>query len=145
MGRFDCWLTLQTANWVLGNHDNWRVGSRLGPHNMDGLNMAALLLPGVAVTYQGEEIGMLNTNISWENTVDPAGLNCGPDRYQEPGCSRDPERTPLQWDTTEQAGFTAGQPWLPVNPDYMQGVNVETQTALPTSHLRIYSQVGYLV
>ena len=71
----------KTANWVLGNHDNWRLGSRFGQENMDGFNMVSLLLPGVAVTYNGEEIGMVNTEVSWEDTVDPAGINCGEDHY----------------------------------------------------------------
>ena len=48
---------------------------------MDGFNMLSLLLPGVAVTYNGEEIGMVNTEVSWEDTVDPAGLSCGEEHY----------------------------------------------------------------
>ena len=48
---------------------------------MDGFNMLSLLLPGVAVTYNGEEIGMTNTLVSWEDTVDPAGINCGQDHF----------------------------------------------------------------
>ena len=82
------------ANWVTGSHDMGRVGSRLGDQLIDHMNMLALMLPGLAVTYQGEEVGMLDTAISWEDTRDPAGCACGPERYQE--CSRDPERTPFQ-------------------------------------------------
>ena len=82
------------ANWVTGSHDMGRVASRLGEHLVDHMNMLALMLPGLSVTYQGEEMGMRNTNISWEETRDPAGCACGPARYQE--CSRDPERTPFQ-------------------------------------------------
>ena len=58
-----------------------RLGSRFGEGNMDGFNMLSLLLPGVAVTYNGEEIGMTNTLVSWEDTVDPAGINCGHDHF----------------------------------------------------------------
>ena len=83
----------------------------------DHLNMLLLLLPGVSVTYQGEELGMTDTNITWEDTLDPAGLACGPDRYQE--CSRDPQRTPFQWNADLHAGFSeAEQTWLPVNMNY---------------------------
>ena len=45
------------------------------------------------------------------------------------GCSRDPERTPMQWDTSQNSGFTNGtDPWLPVNPNYMNGINVMDQS-----------------
>ena len=53
---------------------------------MDAFNLIILTLPGIAVTYQGEEIGMTNGNITFEDTVDPSGCNCGPDLYQN--CSR---------------------------------------------------------
>ena len=60
------------ANWVLGNHDQWRVGTRHGSDLIDAFNMITLTLPGVSVTYQGEEIGMVNNfDITWEETVDP--------------------------------------------------------------------------
>ena len=45
---------------------------------MDAFNLITMTLPGVAVTYQGEEIGMVNNDISYEDTVDPSGCNCGP-------------------------------------------------------------------
>ena len=59
----------------------FRLGSRFGEGNIDGFNMMSLLLPGVAVTYNGEEIGMTNTDVSWEDTVDPAGINCGEEHF----------------------------------------------------------------
>lgn len=62
---------------------------------VDIMNMILLMLPGTAVTYYGEEIGMCNAEISWEQTVDPAGKNAGPERFHL--FSRDPERTPMQW------------------------------------------------
>ena len=117
----------------------FRLGSRFGEGNIDGFNMVSLLLPGVAVTYNGEEIGMVNTEVSWEDTVDPAGLNCGPDHFSEEGCSRDPERTPMQWSREAQAGFTnASKAWLPVNPNYREGVNVREQADSSDSHLGVY-------
>lgn len=61
-----------------------------------------LLLPGVSVTYNGEEIGMENTWISWEDTKDPQGCNAGKEGYEK--VSRDPARTPFQWDNTTSAG-----------------------------------------
>jgi alpha-glucosidase len=106
---------------------------------MDAFNLITLTLPGVAVTYQGEELGMTNANISYEDTVDPSGCNCGPDRYDEIGCSRDPERTPFQWSGTDKnAGFSNGDPtWLPVNSNFVD-VNVESERDNPDSHLNIY-------
>jgi alpha-glucosidase len=70
---------------------------------VDGMNMLALFLPGTAITYYGEEIGMEDTFISWEQTVDPASINAG--RHGYLNRSRDPERTPFQWDDTLNAGM----------------------------------------
>ena len=108
---------------------DFRLGSRFGAANIDGFNMMSLMLPGVAVTYNGEEIGMTNTAVSWEDTVDPAGLNCGEEHFNDFMCSRDPERTPMQWDSSDNAGFTkADKPWLPVNENYLTGINVAHQS-----------------
>lgn len=61
-----------------------------------------LLLPGVGVTYYGDEIGMEDTFVSWEDTVDPSGIRAGREGYAQ--SSRDPERTPFEWDNTTSAG-----------------------------------------
>ena len=97
------------------------------------------MLGGVSVTYQGEELGMTNTNISWEDTLDPAGLACGQERYQE--CSRDPERTPMQWNSDSNASFSsASHTWLPLNPNY-PWLNVEKQLFaddIHNTHIGVY-------
>lgn len=61
-----------------------------------------LLLPGVAVIYNGDEIGMEDTVLSWEDTKDNEACNAGKDNYLSK--SRDYERTPFQWDNTTSAG-----------------------------------------
>ena len=85
---------------------------------------------------------MTNTNISYADTVDPAGCNCGPENYQL--CSRDPERTPMQWSNEKNAGFSnSDTTWLPVNPNYLE-VNVEAQKSAPESHLKVYQALANL-
>uniref|UniRef100_A0A182Y1H5 alpha-glucosidase n=1 Tax=Anopheles stephensi TaxID=30069 RepID=A0A182Y1H5_ANOST len=153
-------------NWVLGNHDQHRVASRFGEDMIDAMNMIMFSLPGVSVTYnvricifeympnrssttemlhfcftflQGEEIGMEDVWISYNDTVDPAACNAGPDRYQY--TTRDPERTPFQWDSTKNAGFSTGNhTWLPVSPNYTR-VNVELQQGLERSHLNVFRKL----
>ncbi len=102
----DEWFTKlpegRTANWLVGNHDQDRVSARFADYVVDPLNMIVHLLPGSSVIYYGEEIGMQGTEISWENSRDPAGCNAGPDRYQI--FSRDPERTPMQWNSEKNSG-----------------------------------------
>nr|CAD7575117.1 unnamed protein product [Timema californicum] len=120
--------------------DNMPEGSRF-PHLADAINMIAQLLPGTAVTYMGEEIAMEDTFISWEQTVDPPGLNAGPERYQL--FSRDPERTPYQWDNTTSAGFsTNATTWLPVNPNYLT-LNLAAQVNADESesHYKVYQRL----
>ena len=109
---------------------------------MNAFNLITLTLPGVSVTYQGEEIGMTNTEISWEDTVDPSGCNCGIDHYADRSCSRDPERTPMQWNNADaNAGFSsADKTWLPVNPNY-ETVNVKSEMLDPYSHLNFLKTI----
>lgn len=87
----------------IGNHDKNRVASRYTPDQVDAMNMLNLLLPGVSVTYYGEEIGMEDVWISWEDTQDPQACN-GADETTYESSSRDPERTPFQWDASTSAG-----------------------------------------
>jgi len=86
----------------LGNHDNSRVASRTNPMLVDGLHMMQLLLPGTPITYYADELGAKNTFVRWDQTIDPAGLIVGIDRYTE--YTRDPERAPFPWDDSINAG-----------------------------------------
>ncbi|XP_046668931.1 maltase 2-like [Homalodisca vitripennis] len=125
-----------TPNWVIGNHDNGRIADRYGPEMVDAMNLLTGVLPGVKVVYNGEEIGMQNTFIRWDQTVDPSGRLLGPYRYQFG--SRDPERTPMQWDDSPNAGFSSSKTtWLPVNPNYWW-LNVEAQRSAESSHLKVF-------
>uniref|UniRef100_A0A1I8PUB2 alpha-glucosidase n=1 Tax=Stomoxys calcitrans TaxID=35570 RepID=A0A1I8PUB2_STOCA len=116
------WTNHQTANWVVGNHDNNRVADRMGHHKVDLLNIIVNTLPGASVTYYGEEIGM--SNVPTECT----SISCD---------SRDPERSPMQWTPGTNAGFTDGpSTWLPISSDYMM-YNVETERMVGRSSLNI--------
>ncbi|XP_055857371.1 maltase A3-like [Episyrphus balteatus] len=132
----------RTANWVLGNHDKNRVGSRMGIDRIDMLNMLIKVLPGCSVTYQGEEIGMTDVWISWNDTVDPQACNSNPSVYEK--MSRDPCRTPFQWNNGKNAGFSNGnKTWLPVSHLYPL-VNVKREHEIPNSHLNIYKELQAL-
>ncbi|XP_021925052.1 maltase 2-like isoform X2 [Zootermopsis nevadensis] len=132
----------RTPNWVLGNHDQHRVASRFSRELVDGLNFLAHLLPGIGVTYNGEEIGMENTLITWEQCQDPQGINAGPDHYLE--ATRDLERTPFQWDNSTSAGFSSNETtWLPVNENYKE-LNLEVQKTAAKSHYKVYKQITEL-
>ncbi|WP_456115189.1 alpha-amylase family glycosyl hydrolase, partial [Streptomyces endophyticus] len=69
---------------------------------MDAFNMLVLLLPGIAITYMGEEIGMVNGFVPWSETKDPQACNTDdPVNFIE--VSRDPVRTPFQWSNGKNA------------------------------------------
>jgi len=100
--------------------------------------MAALYLTlrGTPIMYYGEEIGMKTTPPTRKEDVkDPIGRSGWP---KEKG--RDGERTPMQWDARENAGFTTGTPWLPVPPTYKTH-NVATETKDPNSVLEFYKRM----
>ena len=88
-----------TAAWVLSNHDFPRLPDRYGAHAVRGAAVLACTLPGMTFLYQGDEIGM----------IDGPGGDPPRDR-----AGRDPHRHPMQWDSTPGAGFTTGDPWLPL-------------------------------
>jgi alpha-glucosidase len=122
-------------NWVLGNHDQPRIASRIGLQQARVAAMLLLTLPGTLTMYYGEELGMTNVPIPADQVQDPAEKN-------EPGigAGRDPERTPMQWTSGRSAGFTTGHPWLPLS-DNSHTVNVETQQADPASILHLYRRL----
>lgn len=140
------WLDLipkgNVSNWVIGNHDNKRPASRFGIQRADAVNILIQTLPGVGVTYFGEELGLEDVHLSWEDTIDPAGCNTNSTIYEK--YSRDPVRTPMPWNAETNAGFsTAAKTWLPLSPDY-KTKNVVQQKADAKSHLKIFQKLTKL-
>ena len=146
----------------LGNHDVPRMVSKYGDDRPEfrelsakALNTLLLTMPGTTYCYQGDEIGMTNINFTRiEQYRDLQAIN----NYQaakEKGedlnaymnylakFSRDHARTPVQWNGEEQAGFTSGQPWLAVNPNYT-AINVAEQEGDVRSVLNHFRQLTTL-
>jgi alpha-glucosidase len=119
-------------NWVLGNHDRSRLASRVGTDQTRVAAMLLLTLRGTPTLYQGDELGLLDVFIPPDRVRDPWELNL-PGR----GLGRDPVRTPMPWSGDANAGFTDGQPWLPLNSDWPDN-NVAAQRADPRSLLNLY-------
>lgn len=122
-------------NWVLGNHDQPRIGARVGQAQARIAAILLLTLRGTPTMYYGDELGIGHV------AIPPAAVR-DPWDHREPGLgvSRDPERTPYQWDSTAGAGFTTGQPWLPVDADF-RTQNFETLKEDPRSILRLYQRL----
>lgn len=117
-------------NWVLSNHDRNRLVSRVGIDQARIGQMLLMTLRGTPTCYYGDEIGMENVPVPPELTVDPRGIF-------DHRFSRDPARTPMQWDSSPNAGFTSGQPWLPIAADF-QTRNVEAEKDDPGSFLAFF-------
>ncbi|KAJ8038477.1 Neutral and basic amino acid transport protein rBAT [Holothuria leucospilota] len=129
-------------NWVVGNHDQKRIASRLGDKFVRASNTLNILLPGTATTYYGEEIGMQDVWVSYEESQDPWAVN-NPCCWKE--YTRDPARSPMQWDSTEMAGFSSStKSWLPIGNSTFQGVNVQDQSKDPKSTLNHYKSLANL-
>src|SRR5688572_27618859 len=127
-------------NWVLGNHDQHRVATRVGPDQARVANMLLLALRGTPTCYYGDELGMENVPIPPEKIQDPPAVN-QPEIAHLVG--RDPERTPMQWDDSSNAGFAAPDIedlWLPLAPNYKE-VNVATQLNDPRSFLNYFRKL----
>ena len=122
-------------NWVLGNHDQPRITSRVGIQQARIAAMLLLTLRGTPTIYYGDEIGMRDVAIPFEEVQDPQGLNM-PDK----NLSRDPARTPMQWNSHTNAGFTDGKPWLRLHKTF-QRQNVDTEKESPYSMLSLYRKL----
>ena len=117
-------------NWVLSNHDNPRVASRIGRDQARGAAMLLLTLRGTPTIYNGDEIGMRQVPIPLERIRDPLERNV-------PGLGRDGARTPMQWDASDYAGFSHVEPWLPLADDFRHE-NVANQSGDATSLLNLH-------
>ncbi|GAC1399786.1 MAG: alpha-amylase family glycosyl hydrolase [Ktedonobacteraceae bacterium] len=108
-------------NWVLGNHDKSRIVTRVGREQARIAQMLLLTLRGTPTCYYGDELGMQDVSIPLEQMHDPQGKD-------NPQYSRDPQRSPMQWDDSSSAGFCPPNvhPWLPVAGDY-QTYNVAVE------------------
>jgi len=122
-------------NWVLGNHDNPRIATRVGSAQARVAAMLLLTLRGTPTLYYGDEIGMHDVPIPPDRVQDPFEKN-----VPGMGHGRDPERTPMQWSSAANAGFTTAAPWLPIASD-CSSRNVEIESADPNSILTLYRRL----
>ena len=125
----------QWPNWVLGNHDRHRIATRVGREQARVAAMLLLTLRGTPTLYYGDEIAMQDAAIPPELIKDPWEKN-----VPSLGLGRDPERSPMQWDTSANAGFTTGTPWLPVVGDFNR-FNVAIESDEADSFLTLYRRL----
>ncbi|MEJ2302819.1 MAG: alpha-amylase family glycosyl hydrolase [Anaerolineales bacterium] len=123
-------------NYVLGNHDEPRLASRIGRQQARVAAMLLLTLRGTPTLYYGDEIGMMDVPI-------PARLRQDPYGQRVPGMDRDPCRTPMQWQDAPYAGCMPPEtpdPWLPLADDY-HSVNIQDELADSSSMLNLYRRL----
>lgn len=143
---------------IIENHDEPRGVSHYIPdgdlslHSKKLLATMYFMLRGLPFIYQGQEIGMENMHfqsidqVDDINTIDEyhVAKNAGLNEKEALSCisrySRDNARTPVQWNDSANAGFTSGNPWLPLNPNYKE-INVASQENDPNSLLSFYKEL----
>jgi oligo-1,6-glucosidase len=146
----------------LGNHDQPRMVTRWGNDSPEFRELSSKMLTTFLLTmrgtpyyYFGDELGMANIKFdNIEDYRDIESINMYQQVVNNKGdvkrfidaqkiSARDNGRTPFQWDNTPNAGFTTGNPWLKVNPDY-QSVNVSAQQDDPNSVLNYFRKLVQL-
>jgi len=160
---YDCQTTMATTGWnslFWNNHDLPRAVSRFGnpKQRVRSAQMLAITLHGLKGTpyiYQGEEIGMTDcpvTSIEQVNDVEARTIyrqlrSHGDDPKTAIDkvniFNRDNARTPMQWDTSHNAGFSTVTPWLAVNPNYQQ-INVAVDRSQSNSVFETYQRLIHL-
>ena len=121
-------------NYVLGNHDQSRLATRIGAQQARAAAMLLLTLRGTPTMYYGDELGMVDVAISAEEERDPSA--------RDGGKGRDPERSPMIWVDAANAGFAApgAVPWLPLEPGW-ETENAAAQSGRPKSMLMLYRKL----
>lgn len=137
------------------NHDITRSVSKWGndevywKESAKALGLMYFMQQGTPFIYQGQEIGMTNVKYKTIDAYDDVSsvnkyyemIEQGKDESQAIkymwNCSRDNARTPMQWDSTLNAGFTTGTPWIGINPNY-EVINIKAQEDDPNSILNFY-------
>ncbi len=140
------------------NHDQPRIVSRFGDDGAYRIESAKMLgtclhfLQGTPYIYQGEEIGMTNVqfpNIEYYRDIESINMykerlakGIKPEEIMKSiyAKSRDNARTPMQWDDTEQAGFSTGEPWININPNYID-INAKNARKDPDSIFYYYKKL----
>lgn len=141
------------------NHDQPRIVSRWGNdgeyHNKSAKMLGTCLhmLQGTPYIYQGEEIGMTNVDFNsidqfrdieclnqYDDFVNKIGMDKEEAFARIKKSSRDNARTPMQWDSSANGGFSEGSPWIEVNPNYTN-INVEAQINDENSILHFYKNL----
>jgi len=122
--------------YTFSNHDIVRAISRYGGGEHGGALL--LTLRGTPFIYYGEEIGMKEARLPRRLLLDPVGQKWYPFHRGRDGC-----RTPMQWNGEPAAGFTTGEPWLPLGPEAEQR-NVAAQEKDPDSLLHFYRKMIWL-
>ena len=141
----------------MNNHDLPRIVSRWGnprEYRVESAKMLATMLHGMQGTpyiYQGEELGMTNIRLDIQDHVDIETHNLYRERLEQGydpedvmksihARSRDNARTPMQWNAGENAGFTTGKSWMPINPNYTE-INAEAELQDPDSVFHHYRKL----
>ena len=142
----------------LGNHDQPRIVSRFGndskyrKESAKMLAMVSLLQKGTPFIFQGEEIGMTNLHIKNIDELKDLEAHNIYSFLKSKGISdkdalkmvnrktRDNARTPMQWNKQQNAGFSSGNPWIEVNPNYLE-INVKKDLQDPKSIYHFYQKL----
>ena len=124
-------------NYVLGNHDQSRLATRIGAQQARAAAMLLLTLRGTPTMYYGDELGMVDVTIAPDQVRDPAEKN-----QPGQGKGRDPERSPMIWVNAANAGFAPPNavPWLPLEPGW-ETENAAEQAQRTTSMLMLYRKL----
>jgi alpha-glucosidase len=123
------------ACWAFSNHDVMRHSTRWGlsPQALRLYAVLILCMRGSVCLYQGEELGLSEAEVNFEDIQDPYGIEFWPEYKGRDGC-----RTPMVWEPSNQnGGFTTGQSWLPVSADHL-GRSAAAQEDDPEALLHHY-------